>query len=126
MKVGRVHETNTLQVLGEQNERGSGTRAKVEKLFTSLGIQYTLHKINHGSMRKHVGAMAETMAKDARSRVSGLSRMFDVVATLESGNSETVNGTTYVNLGATADCAWPTALVDLDLLMLHSVWASSS
>ncbi|KAK3258827.1 hypothetical protein CYMTET_32148 [Cymbomonas tetramitiformis] len=35
----------------------------------------------------------------------------EVAATLERGGStatEIVNGTTYVNLGATGDCAWPT------------------
>ncbi|KAK3250868.1 hypothetical protein CYMTET_39773, partial [Cymbomonas tetramitiformis] len=105
MKVGKVYEVNTLHVLGEQN--AGLAPAKVEKLLTSLGIEYALHRTNHGSMQKHVGAMVETMAKVSCERAFE----DEVGATLERGgntDTEIVNGTTYVNLGATGDCAWPT------------------
>ncbi|KAK3258403.1 hypothetical protein CYMTET_32548, partial [Cymbomonas tetramitiformis] len=105
MKVGKVYEVNTLHVLGEEN--AGLAPAKVEKLLTSLGIEYALHRTNHGSMQKHVGAMVETMAKESCERAFE----DEVGATLERGgntDTEIVNGTTYVNLGATGDCAWPT------------------
>ncbi|KAK3233436.1 hypothetical protein CYMTET_56265 [Cymbomonas tetramitiformis] len=65
-KVGVGYEVNTLHVLGEQNA-GLGP-AKVEKLFTSLGIDYTLHKTAHGNIQKRVGSEVrevEMMAKES-------------------------------------------------------------
>ncbi|KAK3242862.1 hypothetical protein CYMTET_47462 [Cymbomonas tetramitiformis] len=99
----RYYEVNTLAVLGEQN--AGLAPAKVEKLYTSLGIEYTLHKTNHGSLQKIVGATVETMAKKSCENAF----KDEVSATLErEGTTETVDGTTYVNIGATGDCAWPT------------------
>ncbi|KAK3287276.1 hypothetical protein CYMTET_4124 [Cymbomonas tetramitiformis] len=93
-------EINTLHVLGEQN--AGLAPAKVEKLFTAMGIEYHLHKTNHGKLHKVVGATVETLAKESCEKAFE----DEVVATLERGNcTETVDGTTYVNLGATGDCA---------------------
>ncbi|KAK3258925.1 hypothetical protein CYMTET_32053 [Cymbomonas tetramitiformis] len=91
-----AYEINTLHVLGEQN--AGLAPAKVEKLFTSMGIEYHLHKTNHGKLQKVVGATVETLAKESCEKAFE----DEVVATLERGNcTETVDGTTYVNLGAT-------------------------
>ncbi|KAK3262771.1 hypothetical protein CYMTET_28387 [Cymbomonas tetramitiformis] len=103
-----AYEINTsLHVLGEQN--AGLAPAKVEKLFTSMGIEYHLHKTNHGKLQKVVGATVETLAKESCKKAFE----DEVVASsppLSGGTAQRLwpDGTTYVNLGATGDCAWPT------------------
>ncbi|KAK3272126.1 hypothetical protein CYMTET_19557 [Cymbomonas tetramitiformis] len=102
-KVSSTYEVNTLHVLGEQTAGLAPT--KVEKLFTTLGVDYTLHKTAHGSIQKRVGSEVEIMAK------ASCEKAFEneVITTMENVDRiEHSDGKDTVQLSVTGDCAWPT------------------
>ncbi|KAK3272192.1 hypothetical protein CYMTET_19501 [Cymbomonas tetramitiformis] len=96
-KDSATHEVNILHSIGLQN--GGLCPAKVEKYFTTLGVDYRLHRTNLGNLQKRVGKTIETMATETAEEALRQ----EVAATKEKG--DIVDG--VAQLGVCGDAAWP-------------------
>ncbi|KAK3277548.1 hypothetical protein CYMTET_14452 [Cymbomonas tetramitiformis] len=116
-KVGSAYEVNTLHVLGEQTAGLAPT--KVEKLFTTLGVDYTLHKTAHGNIQKRVGSEVEIMAKASCEKAfenEVITTMENVERVEHSGGKDTVqlsvtDGSTSLTMTATSGVNFQEAVV---------------
>ncbi|KAK3273432.1 hypothetical protein CYMTET_18326 [Cymbomonas tetramitiformis] len=107
--LGSVSPTLNARLGGERSrptpQNAGLAPAKVEKLFTSLGVDYTLHKTAHGNIQKRVGSVVEVMAKESCERAFEN----EIISTMQNeAKIEKSDGKSIVLLSATGDCAWPT------------------
>ncbi|KAK3269632.1 hypothetical protein CYMTET_21937 [Cymbomonas tetramitiformis] len=93
----KTFEVNVLHALAEQT--AGLAPAKVEKFFTTLGVDYRLHRTNHGRNQKLVGKEVTAMA------IESCEKALVNEATHTKANGDIVNN--VVQLSTTGDCAWP-------------------
>ncbi|KAK3247961.1 hypothetical protein CYMTET_42551 [Cymbomonas tetramitiformis] len=93
----KTYEVNLLHALGEQN---AGLQpAKVEKFFTTLGVDYQLHRTAHGQLQRRVGQAVTAMATESCEAV------LLQESKLAQDKGDIVED--VVQLSTTGDCAWP-------------------